>query len=71
MNPERSVLSLAGALLSHLREARIETYGGLIGHARSQFGGADAIFVPTMSLLFLLGLVSYHGKSDSFEYVGP
>lgn len=70
MNPDRSVLSLAGALLSYMREARVETYGGLIAQARCQFSGADAIFVPTMSLLFLLGLVSYHRKSDSFEYIG-
>jgi hypothetical protein len=53
-----------------MRETRIETYSGLITHARGQFSGADAIFVPTLSLLFLLGFVRYHRKSDSFEYVG-
>lgn len=70
MNPDRSILSLAGALLSHMREARVETYSGLVEHAKSKFSGADAIFVPTVSLLFLLGLVNYHRKSDSFEYIG-
>jgi hypothetical protein len=70
MNPDRSILSLAGALLSHMRTVRMETYSGLVDHAKGQFSGADAIFIPTMALLFLLGLVSYHRKSDSFEYIG-
>lgn len=68
MNPDRSVLSLAAVLLAHLRTHRAESYSGLLEVARGAFAGADSIFVPTISFLFLLGSVTYHRKSDSFEY---
>jgi hypothetical protein len=29
------------------------------------------LFLPTLSFLYLLGLVEYRPKTDSLEYVGP
>lgn len=71
MNPDRSVLWLSTVLLSHLRAKRAESYSGLLKVAQGAFAGADAIFVPAISLLYLLGTVDYRRKSDSFEYGGP
>ncbi len=71
MNPDRSVLTLAAVLLAHLREQRVESYDGLVEVARRGFDGADSVFIPAISLLFVLGTVTYHRKSDSFEYGGP
>lgn len=34
-----------------------------------QFWG-DVLFLPSLNFLYLLGLIEYHPKTDSIEYVG-
>ncbi|WP_416777131.1 ABC-three component system middle component 8 [Xenorhabdus budapestensis] len=29
------------------------------------------LFLPALNFLFLMGLIEYHTKIDSIEYVGP
>ncbi|HIE2341175.1 TPA: ABC-three component system middle component 8 [Haemophilus influenzae] len=31
---------------------------------------ASVLFLPAINLLFLLGVVKYHQKTDCFEYIG-
>lgn len=71
MNPDRSVLALSSVLLARLKKARIEGYSALVDHALSQAEDGDTLFASSISLLFLLGLVEYRPRTDSFEYVGP
>jgi len=33
--------------------------------------GGEALFLPTVNFLFLLGVIEYRPKVDSFEYTGP
>ena len=41
-----------------------------MGASRFLFGGAS-LFLPALSLLYLLGVIAYRPKTDSLEYVGP
>ena len=36
----------------------------------SKVDGGKYLFLPSLNLLYLLGLVEYHKKSDAFEYIG-
>lgn len=71
MNPDRSVLALAATLLKRLQRFRVEKYSSLIEYAKQENQDGDALFVGAISLLYLLGLIEYKQRNDSFEYVGP
>lgn len=58
-------------LLSRLRARRLEDYDGLRKYAKRMVAGGDVLFLPSLNFLFMLGLIDYHPKTDSVEYVGP
>jgi hypothetical protein len=64
------VVGVALLLLARLRSRRVEEYGSLRVCARQIVGG-DVLFLSALNFLFLLGLVEYRPKTDSFEYLGP
>lgn len=70
-HPDQTALYLSTILVTHLKRRRIETYAGLLQLAKKKVRGGDALFLPALEILFLLGLVDYRRKADSFEYVGP
>jgi hypothetical protein len=37
---------------------------------RKAVGGGDVLFLPSLNFLYVLGLIEYHPKTDSVEYVG-
>jgi hypothetical protein len=69
-HPDRTALYLASILLQYLRRVRVSAYAELLGVARKRVIGAEAIFLPALDLLYLLGLIEYRKKTDSFEFVG-
>ena len=70
-DPNNTVLPVAALLLAHLRRFRTESFATLRELVRKTNEELDSLFVPALSLLFLLGLIEYRVKTDSFEYVGP
>lgn len=70
-DPRKTALPVAGIILQRLRRYRTESLAELRHFVRKKSLDADVLFVPAVDLLFLLGLVEYHPKTDSFEYVGP
>lgn len=58
-------------LTSRLKTRRVEPYDGLRAYVRKNVAGGDFLFLPALNLLYLLGLVDYRQKTDSFEYTGP
>jgi len=70
-HPDQTALYLATLLVAHLKRRRIESYEDLLKLANRKVRGGDALFLPALEILFLLGLVDYRRKADSFEYVGP
>lgn len=68
-HPDRTVINVALLLLARLASRRLQDYGELLSYARKAVPGGDVLFRPSLSLLFLLGLVRYHPKTDAVEYV--
>lgn len=69
-HPDLTVMNMAYLLLTRLRKSRSEGYSALLQYATRSHSSAEALFLPSLSFLFLLGLVQYHPKGDRFEYVG-
>lgn len=69
-HPDRTVINLSLLLLARLRARRLDTFSDLLAFARKSVVGGDVLFLPSVNFLYLLGLVEYHPKTDSFEYVG-
>ena len=69
-HPDRTVVGVAVLLLARLRARRVEEYDALRKCARQIVGG-DVLFLSALNFLFVLGLVEYRPKTDSFEYLGP
>lgn len=70
-HPDRTVLSVALIALTVLKARRIESYSNLRSLLKKRVSGGDILFLPAVNFLFLMGLVEYRPKTDSFEYVGP
>jgi hypothetical protein len=70
-HPDRTVINVALLLLARLRAQRLCEYAALLQYARKAVAGGDVLFLPSVSFLYLMGLVDYHPKTDAFEYVGP
>ena len=70
-HPDRTVINVALLLLARLRTQRLCEYDALLKYARMTIVGGDVLFLPSLNFLFLMGLVDYHVKTDSLEYVGP
>jgi hypothetical protein len=65
------VLYLSTLLLSRLKDKRIDEYDRLRTFSRDKIAGGDALFVPALSFLYLMGVIDYRPKTDAIEYVGP
>jgi hypothetical protein len=72
-HPDRTVISVASLLLECLRKNRVGQFDDLRNHIRKVLNhvqNADAIFLPAINFLYVLGLIEYRPKTDSFEYTG-
>lgn len=70
-HPDRTVISVALIALTCLKKKRIESYSDLRALTKKRVAGGDVLFLPALNFLYLMGLVEYRAKTDSFEYVGP
>lgn len=70
-HPDRTVVNLSLLLLTRLKSKRLDSYDELRGYAKKTVKGSDALFLPALNFLYLLGLIDYRPKTDSVEYVGP
>lgn len=58
-------------ILARLKSRRVEAFDTLRQLVKKRISGGDVLFLPSVNLLFVLGLVDYRPKTDAFEYVGP
>ncbi len=70
-HPDRTIINVALLLLVRLKARRLVSYTGLRKYVRTSVQGGDVLFLPTLSFLYVLGLIEYRAKTDSVEYVGP
>jgi hypothetical protein len=69
-HPDRTPIGIAYVLLAHLRKQRVAEFSQLRKLARNFSKGTDVLLLPALSFLFLLGVIEYRPKIDSFEYTG-
>jgi len=69
-NPDQTIIGVAALLLKTLSKSGVEKYDDLEELVDSKIEGGKYLFLPALNLLYLLGAVDYHKKSDAFEYVG-
>ncbi|NOZ89856.1 MAG: hypothetical protein GXO60_01080 [Epsilonproteobacteria bacterium] len=69
-HPDKTTLALAVIIIKRLKKVRIEEYDKLLGFLQKKNSNAKSLFLSSMNFLYLMGLVNYHKKTDSFEYVG-
>lgn len=69
-HPDRTVINVSLFLLIRLKTLRLAEYDGLRKFVKKTVQGGDVLFLPAMNLLYLWGLIEYHPKTDSIEYVG-
>lgn len=69
-NPDKTIIAKATLILSCLRKKRLVQYDELLNNVKKSSDKTDVLFLPAINLLYLLGLVEYRKKIDSFEYIG-
>ncbi|WP_400160191.1 ABC-three component system middle component 8 [Arthrobacter sp. BPSS-3] len=68
-NPDHTVIALATTMIKYLSRHRVAKYDSLFEHCQRASLHVEYLFSPAISLLYLLGLVQYLPKSDSFEWL--
>lgn len=68
-HPDRTVVAVSVLLLRRLRAKNLESFDSLRHYVIAKAPDCDALFLPAMHFLFLLGLVDYSAKNDSFRFV--
>lgn len=69
-NPDQTIIGVAALLLKTLSRSGVEKYDVLEDLVDEKVEGGKYLFLPAMNLLYLLGAIDYHKKSDVFEYLG-
>lgn len=70
LNLQVCVVRIAAIILAHLKRRRVESCTTLLQKVIGRAGAdAQVWFLPALDLLYLLGRLDYHPKTDSFEYV--
>ena len=69
-NPDQTVLAFSVSILTYLRTKQTVSFDDLRSFGRRKTKNSELLFTPSVSFLYLLGLVEYLPKIDSFEYTG-
>lgn len=69
-HPDKAIISSSYELLKLLMKKRIVNFNDMQEVVKNYTQAGNTLFLPAISLLYLWGLVEYHPKNDSFEYIG-
>ena len=68
-HPDKTIIAIATIILQRLKKSRLEQHDDLLDYLQKKNTNGEYLFLPSMNFLYLLGLVKYHIKTDSFEYI--
>lgn len=68
-HPDKTVVYASFIMLKELRKKRIVSYSDLYQMIKNKVTSGEFLFMPSLNLLFLLGLIEYRVKTDSIEYI--
>ena len=69
-HPDRTVINVSVLILSRLKSRRIESYDDLSLYIKEAVIGGSILLLPALNFLYLMGLIEYHPKNDTLEFVG-
>jgi len=69
-HPDKTVIALSVIVIKRLKKSRIEKFDTLLEFLEKKNDSAKSLFLPSINFLYLMGLIEYHKKTDSFEYIG-
>ena len=69
-HPDKTTIAVSMLILKRLKMKRIEQYDKLLEYLQTKDSESKALFLSAVNFLYLMGLISYHKKTDSFEYSG-
>ena len=69
-HPDRTTIALCIIMIQRLKKVRIEPYDNLLDFLEKKNSDAKSLFLSALNFLYLMGLITYHKKTDSFEYIG-
>ncbi len=69
-HPDKTIIAVATILIKRLKKSRIEHFDSLLDFLNKKNTEFKALFMSAMNFLFVMGLIRYHKKTDSFEYTG-
>ena len=67
---DQTVIAVSTQVLKRLRAKRVIDFDDLRSQVEKSTPGTGRLFIPALNLLYLLGVLDYRPKTDSFEYVG-
>ena len=67
-HPDRTTLALATVILKRLKKIRIEQYDDLLDFLQKKDNEIKTLFLSAINFLYIVGVLTYHKKTDSFEY---
>ncbi|OAL77311.1 MULTISPECIES: ABC-three component system middle component 8 [Acinetobacter] len=68
-NPDQTAIYAATLMLKYLAKNRICNFNELKSFIEKNIEGGEFLFIPALSILFLLGKIKYHIKTDSIEFI--
>jgi hypothetical protein len=69
-HPDKTPIALSVIIIKRLKKNRIERFDSLLEYLEKKNANAKSLFLTSVNFLYLMGLIEYHQKTDSFEYVG-
>jgi hypothetical protein len=69
-HPDKTIIAISTIILQRLEKVRVEQYDDLLDYLQNKNTDGKYLFLAAMNFLYLLGVVEYHIKTDSFEYIG-
>jgi hypothetical protein len=67
-HPDQTVIGLSFLILKELSKKKLMKYDDILEYSKKKIDGAEVLFLASLSLLFILGVIEYHSKTDSIEY---
>ena len=70
-HPDQTVINVSLKVMLRLKKKRIDDFNNLRQYVKKLVKNGDVLFLPALNFLYLLGLIVYHPKNDSIEYINP
>ncbi|MFW6766864.1 ABC-three component system middle component 8 [Acinetobacter pittii] len=68
-HPDQTALFASTIILKHLLSQRIMPFEDIKKIIYEQIVGGEFVLMPALSILYLLGTIKYHIKTDTIEYL--